>query len=64
MVTTLSDDENVPCSSKQKNRKNLKKNATGNDGEDIWFCRECGEEWDENGDDRWTVCDICSQTYH
>ena len=35
-----------------------------NDKEDIWFCWDCGEEWDENGDDQWIVCDICSQTYH
>ena len=52
-VTTLSDDENdenVPCSSKRKKQKKSLKNATANDEKNIWFCRECGEEWDGNGD--------------
>ena len=49
---------------KKKNRKNILKNETGSDEENMWFCRECGEEWDENGDGQWIACDICSQTYH
>ena len=32
--------------------------------EDIWSCRECGDEWDDNSSDRWIVCDICSERFH
>ena len=26
--------------------------------------REFADEWDEDGDDRWIVCDVCNQPYH
>ena len=48
----------------EKKAEKIKKNTTANYVEDIWFCWECGEEWDQNGDDWWIVCNICSQTYH
>ena len=32
--------------------------------EEEWRCYDCEEAWDENGDDWWVVCDICSLKFH
>ena len=34
------------------------------DDEDIWRCRECGNEWDDDSSDCWIVCDFCSEHFH
>ena len=31
---------------------------------DEWVCNECHVPWQEDGDDRWIVCDICDKQYH
>ena len=56
-------DENVPCSSSRKTQQEkggAKKSESidDTDDEDVWRCRECGGEWDDNSSDRWIVCDI------
>ena len=34
------------------------------DEEEEWRCYHCKEVWDENGDDRWVVCDISNPKFH
>ena len=57
-------DENVPCSSSRKKTQQKKGGAKKSqslddtDDEDVWRCRECGDEWDGNSSDRCIVCDI------
>ena len=57
-------DENVPWSSSRKKTQQKKGGAKKSeplddtDDEDVWRCRECGDEWDDNSSDRWIVCNI------
>ena len=56
--------ENVnPLSKRKKNNKNRKKI---NSSEDLWICsdRDFGEEWDDENNDGWVVCDSCSNRFH
>lgn len=32
--------------------------------EDEWVCDYCAVRWDEEGTDRWVVCDVCDGKYH
>ena len=45
----------------QTNKKVLRKKT---ENENIWQCRDCADERDEDGDDRCIVCDVCNQPYH
>ena len=65
--------EDVPGSSKEnvnplsKRKKNKNKNRKKiNSSEDLWICSDwdCGEEWDDESNDRWVVCDSCSDRFH
>ena len=39
--------------------------TSNNEGADEeWVCYECGELWEDDGDDRWIVCDDCHKQYH
>ena len=29
-----------------------------------WICNNCNEIWEEEGDDRWIVCDACNKQCH
>ena len=33
--------------------------------EDLWICsdRDSGEEWDDESNDRWVVCDSCGDRF-
>ena len=61
-----------PCGSQgSKKRKTIapsKRKASNNercdDEEDEWRCFDCNEVWDERGNDRWVVCNICSLKFH
>jgi len=33
------------------------------DGE-LWICKECDMEWDDNSADRWIVCNLCGEKFH
>ena len=32
--------------------------------EDIWECEWCGEDWNDNDDNRWILCDVCDERFH
>ena len=32
--------------------------------EEKWVCHDCKQLWEEEGDDRWIVCDKCNKQYH
>ena len=29
-----------------------------------WICASCEKAWEENGDDKWIVCDACDKQFH
>ena len=49
--STNKNDENV-----QKKGAAKKSESIETDDEDIWRCRECGDEWSNNSSDRLIVC--------
>ena len=65
--------ENAPYSNKKKNstkkkeagKSNGKENNKENDYcDEEWFCTDCNEPRDEDGEDCWIICDICSRKYY
>ena len=58
---------------KEKNVKNYKKKKKTNmknkdiDEEsldDDWICKDCGDPWDDDGEDHWIICDLCGSKFH
>ena len=49
---------------KANKNKKLRKNVKSN--EDIWMFsnKGCKEEWDDESNDHWMVCDSCSDQFH
>ena len=65
----LEDEENEkPRSSKWKARKERKVSRKVDEDEDenddVWICNECKEEWDDDDENRWILCDICDAKFH
>ena len=38
-------------------------NSSSANGEE-WVCAVCKEPWEESGDDRWILCDLCDKQLH
>ena len=38
--------------------------ATASDSDENWVCADCSEPWDDEGEDRWVMCDTCSSPFH
>ena len=36
--------------------------SASNDAE--WICAKCSAPWQDDGDDKWIVCDRCDKPYH
>ena len=68
--------ENVsPCGSKgkeckkndkkkEKNKNTKNRNRDKGSQDDDWICQDCGDHWDDDGEDHWIICDLCGSKFH
>ena len=68
-----SQENESPCGSKGKKcKKWWKKKKTNMKNKDIdeeslgddWICKDCGDPWDDDGEDHWIICDLCGSKFH
>ena len=58
-------EKNVKKLTKKKNKIKKNKNTKNKDRDeesqdDDWICKDCGDHWDDDGKDRWVICEIPS----
>ena len=34
------------------------------DDDDWIWCKDCGEPWDDEGENCWIICDLCGSKFH
>ena len=49
---------------KNKNTKSKNIDEESQDDDDDWICKDCGDPWDDDGEDRWIICDLCGSKFH
>ena len=59
-----SDQDSPPANVAQTNDEAQTNDQTDLQNDTTWVCNECHEPWDEDGDDRWILCDSCDKQFH
>ena len=49
---------------KKKNKNTKSKDRDEESQDDDWICEDCGDHWDDDGEDRWVICDLCGSKFH
>ena len=49
---------------KKKNKNTKNKDRDEESQEDDCICEDCGDHWDDDGEDRWITCDLCGSKFH